>query len=219
MSLDPFESAFNESVTPPDSPLPSPTHSEAAAAGKQDLKDSSKSKGNISSDDDDYDAPDGPPHSQEQPQQPVNPPDAAKATTAAAKDDDDDDEENENVDVELGKYQSEDPDKTERFTAIMKKFTPEQMERYESFRRSGFQKANMRRLLQNIAGCPVSMPMTIVMSGVAKMFVGELVETGRMVMTERNESGPIRPCHLREAYRRLKLEGKVPKRSRSRLFL
>ncbi|KAH9292002.1 hypothetical protein KI387_042807, partial [Taxus chinensis] len=74
----------------------------------------------------------------------------------------------------LGKYQSEDPDKTERFTAILKKFTPEQMERYESFRRSGFQKANMRR---NIAGCPVSMPMTIVMSGVAKMFVGELIET------------------------------------------
>ncbi|KAH9293673.1 hypothetical protein KI387_041113, partial [Taxus chinensis] len=130
---------------------------------------------NVNSDDEDYDGPDAPPHPQEEPQQPANPPDAAKA--AAAKDDDDDYEENENVDVELGKYQSEDPDKTERFTAILKKFTPEQMERYESFRRSGFQKANMRRLLQNIAGCPVSMPMTIVMSGVAKMFVGELVET------------------------------------------
>ncbi|XP_059069512.1 transcription initiation factor TFIID subunit 11 isoform X1 [Cryptomeria japonica] len=172
MSLDPFESAFNESVTPPDSPLPSPTHSEAAAAVKQDLKDSSRNnKGNISSDDEDYDAPDGPPRPQEEHQQPPNPPDAAKATASAAKDEDDDDEENENVDVELGKYQSEDPDKTERFTAILKKFTPDQMERYESFRRAGFQKANMRRLLQNIAGCPVSMPMTIVMSGVAKVFM------------------------------------------------
>ncbi|XP_059069513.1 transcription initiation factor TFIID subunit 11 isoform X2 [Cryptomeria japonica] len=146
MSLDPFESAFNESVTPPDSPLPSPTHSEAAAAVKQDLKDSSRNnKGNISSDDEDYDAPDGPPRPQEEHQQPPNPPDAAKATASAAKDEDDDDEENENVDVELGKYQSEDPDKTERFTAILKKFTPDQMERYESFRRAGFQKANMRR--------------------------------------------------------------------------
>ncbi|KAI9398268.1 hypothetical protein POPTR_003G157450v4 [Populus trichocarpa] len=45
------------------------------------------------------------------------------------------------------------------------------------------------------------------------MFVGELVETARLVMKERKESGPTRPCHSREAYRRLKLEGKVPKRS------
>jgi hypothetical protein len=40
----------------------------------------------------------------------------------------------------------------------------------------------------------------------------------RMVMTERKDSGPIRPCHIREAYRRLKLEGKVPKKSVPRLF-
>lgn len=40
----------------------------------------------------------------------------------------------------------------------------------------------------------------------------------RVVMGERNDSGPIRPCHIRESYRRLKLEGKVPKRSVPRLF-
>lgn len=40
----------------------------------------------------------------------------------------------------------------------------------------------------------------------------------RIVMSERKESGPVRPCHIREAYRRLKLEGKVPKRSVPRLF-
>ncbi|KAH9327085.1 hypothetical protein KI387_007263, partial [Taxus chinensis] len=62
----------------------------------------------------------------------VNPPDAAKATTT--KDDDADYEENGNVNVELGKYQSENPDKTERFTAILKQFMPDQMGRYESFR-------------------------------------------------------------------------------------
>ena len=40
----------------------------------------------------------------------------------------------------------------------------------------------------------------------------------RIVMTERKESGPIRPCHIREAYRSLNLEGKVPKRLMSMLF-
>ncbi|OEL18671.1 hypothetical protein BAE44_0020309 [Dichanthelium oligosanthes] len=39
-----------------------------------------------------------------------------------------------------------------------------------------------------------------------------------VVMTERKDSGPIRPCHIREAYRRLKLEGKIPRRSVPRLF-
>jgi len=52
------------------------------------------------------------------------------------------------------------------------------------------------------------------------VYVNELcyVSAARIVMKERKESGPIRPCHLREAYRRLKLEGKVFKRSASRLF-
>jgi transcription initiation factor TFIID subunit 11 len=40
----------------------------------------------------------------------------------------------------------------------------------------------------------------------------------RIVMSERKDSGPIRPCHIREAYRRLKLEGKIPKRSVPQLF-
>ncbi|GAB2278768.1 hypothetical protein Dimus_013443 [Dionaea muscipula] len=133
---------------------------------------------------------------------------------------DDDDEEEENMDVELGKFPpSADPDKMAKMQAILSQFTEEQMSRYESFRRSGFQKSNMRRLLVSITGSQkISMPMTIVVSGIAKMLVGELVETARMVMTERKESGPIRPSHIREAYRRLKLEGKIPKRTVPRLF-
>ncbi|GJV52474.1 transcription initiation factor TFIID subunit 11-like protein [Tanacetum coccineum] len=54
--------------------------------------------------------------------------------------------------------------------------------------------------------------------GIAKIFVGELVETAKVVMRERSETGPIRPCHIREAYRRLKPEGKMPKISVQRLF-
>ncbi|PPS17452.1 hypothetical protein GOBAR_AA03130 [Gossypium barbadense] len=132
----------------------------------------------------------------------------------------DDDEEEENVEVELSKFPSSaDPTKMAKMQAILSQFTEDQMSRYESFRRSALQRSNMRRLLVSITGSQkISLPMTIVVCGIAKMFVGELVEKARIVMTERKESGPIRPCHIREAYRRLKLEGKVPKRSVQRLF-
>ncbi|PIA36569.1 hypothetical protein AQUCO_03300038v1 [Aquilegia coerulea] len=169
-------------------------------------------------------------------------------TNTGKNKDDDEEEEEENMDMELGKFPSSgDPDKMAKmqlsfrnsfnflvdahfyvctllililfFRAILSQFTEEQMSRYESFRRSGFQKANMKKLLASITGSPkISVPMTIVVSGIAKMFVGELVETARMVMNERKETGPIRPCHIREAYRRLKLEGKIPKKSVPRLF-
>jgi len=141
--------------------------------------------------------------------------DGAGVSKGGVKGKEEDDEEEENMDMEFGKYHTVDPDK---MRAVLATFTPEQMSRYECYRRSGFQRANMRRLLQSVSGGQVSVPMTIVISGIAKMFVGELVEIGRIVMTERNETGPIRPCHIREAYRRLKLEGKVPLRGRPRLF-
>ncbi|KAB2062891.1 hypothetical protein ES319_A10G181600v1 [Gossypium barbadense] len=132
----------------------------------------------------------------------------------------DDDEEEENMEVELSKFPSSaDPTKMAKMQAILSQFTEDQMSRYESFRRSALQRSNMRRLLVSITGSQkISLPMTIVVCGIAKMFVGELVEKARIVMTERKESGPIRPCHIREAYRRLKIEGKVPKRSVQRLF-
>lgn len=145
---------------------------------------------------------------------------SSNVSAAPKTKEDDDEEEEENVEVELAKFPSSgDPDKMAKMQAILSQFTEEQMSRYESFRRAGFQKANMKRLLASISGTQkISVPMTIVVSGIAKMFVGELVETARVVMTERNDSGPIRPCHLREAYRRLKLEGKIPRKSVPRLF-
>ncbi|KAF0916876.1 hypothetical protein E2562_014615 [Oryza meyeriana var. granulata] len=98
------------------------------------------------------------------------------------------------MEVDLDKLPSgsSDPDKLAKMNAILSQFTEDQMNRYESFRRSGFQKSNMRKLLASITGSQkISLPTTIVVSGIAKMFVGELIETARIVMTERNDSGPL----------------------------
>ncbi|PON76341.1 TAFII28-like protein [Trema orientale] len=78
---------------------------------------------------------------------------------------------------------------------------------------------NMDLLLTITGMRNVSEPMIVAVSATSKMFVGEIVETARGVMAERKDSGPIRPCHIREAFRRLRLEGKVPRRSVPRLFL
>ena len=43
----------------------------------------------------------------------------------------------------------------------------------------------------------------IVLSGLAKMFVGDLVEAARERMTADGEAGPIRPIDLRQAHRQL----------------
>ncbi|XP_054804047.1 transcription initiation factor TFIID subunit 11 isoform X2 [Prosopis cineraria] len=214
-SKDPFEAAFEEQEdSPPESPVeafeeqnPSAVGAQGTSAGQEDdISNSSGTKTAIQF------TPATKFHSAG--------PSGRPMTNVTKNKDDEDEEEEENMDVELGKFPSSaDPDKMAKMQVILSRFTEEQMSRYESFRRAGFQKANMKRLLASITGTQkISVPMTIVVSGIAKMFVGDVVETARIVMKERKESGPIRPCHLREAYRRLKVEGKVCKRTASRLF-
>ncbi|XP_039117256.1 transcription initiation factor TFIID subunit 11-like [Dioscorea cayenensis subsp. rotundata] len=196
---DPFEAAAEEQESPPESPIPPEDEAPFAA----------------DADEEDLDA-------RSQPGGPSAPPSSNGAGVGGGRGKEEDDEdEDDNMDVELGKFPpGGDPDKMAKMQAILSQFTEEQMSRYESFRRSGFQKSTMKRILAGITGSQkISIPMTIVVSGIAKMFVGELIETARMVMTERKDCGPIRPCHIREAYRRLRLEGKIPKRSVPRLFV
>lgn len=222
-SKDPFEVAFEEldEESPPDSPLPPDgfetqtqihAQSESAAEEEQLAIDSNHKEDVV-----DIVENTNTPFVNTKPSKYRA--HAAPSVTGKMKEEDDEEEE-ENMDVELGKLSSTaDPHKKAKMQSILSQFTEEQMSRYESFRRSGFQKSNMKRLLASITGsAKISVPMTIVVSGIAKMFIGELVETARIVMAERKESGPIRPCHIREAYRRLKLEGKLPKRSVPRLF-
>lgn len=47
------------------------------------------------------------------------------------------------------------------------------------------------QLLQSVSGAPVSVPMTIVISGIAKMFVGELVEIGMHLILTNLKNLPL----------------------------
>jgi transcription initiation factor TFIID subunit 11 len=107
----------------------------------------------------------------------------------------------------------------QRQLAIMNNLNVKQIERYEHFRRAGFKKAAMKRLVTSLTGSNASEQVAVGVMGVAKIFVGELVETARVVMVQWGDKGATRPEHIREAHRRLKRDGKIPNRRQKKRLL
>lgn len=119
--------------------------------------------------------------------------------------------------------------------------TAEQQERYSKFRSSGISETEFADEVMKPLGLQASSETCTVMRAIGKMFIGELVDTGTnrknilfmstisriltlnqivaiTIMQEWGDVGPVRPIHLREAYRRIEAAGKMPTSPATRKF-
>ncbi|KAF8337598.1 TAFII28-domain-containing protein [Cantharellus anzutake] len=94
----------------------------------------------------------------------------------------------------------------EDLNLLVSNFDNEQLERYNLYRETGLKAPQVKRIL--VATGMYNVPPTVLplIGGVAKVFVGEVVEKAREVQAVRKESGPLSPEHLREAYRLYTIE-------------
>lgn len=96
--------------------------------------------------------------------------------------------------------------------------TKEQLDRWEAYKDSTFVRGAPKETLRKVYSLlliltvqvmiAVSKPRVapeavVVMGGIAKVFVCEVIECARSVMDEWGDTGPIRPAHLREVHFRV----------------
>lgn len=94
-------------------------------------------------------------------------------------------------------------DDRQRMLRLVDAFSDEQVNRYEMYRRSCFPRNQIKRLMTQTANCSMNSQVCIAMAGVAKVFVGEIVEEALRVAEGKNHEGALLPTHIREAVRRL----------------
>ncbi|XP_045175924.2 transcription initiation factor TFIID subunit 11-like [Mercenaria mercenaria] len=123
------------------------------------------------------------------------------------------------LDEETRQKNEKQEEERQKMQVLVSNFSEEQLNRYEMYRRAAFPKAAVKRLMQSITGTAISPNVVIAMAGIAKVFVGEVVEEGLDVLEQWGDSGPIQPKHIREAVRRLRSRNTIPNVKKKKVLL
>ncbi|WUR05087.1 transcription initiation factor TFIID subunit 11 (TAF11) [Vairimorpha necatrix] len=116
------------------------------------------------------------------------------------------DEESEALD--LNTSDSEYNEDFSKYQGAIDDLPEEELLRYETFRRSNFPKNVVKKFIASVIGQAVNPNLVIAVSGLAKIYVGEMVELAKEIQKEKNEEGALLPSHIHEAHRRM--YGKIP---------
>jgi hypothetical protein len=86
---------------------------------------------------------------------------------------------------------------------------PERKKRYKAFKDSKIDSSKIKRYLSSAHNVTAGDLTALILAAVSKIYLGELVEEARAIMTHRDEIGPIQPMHLKLAYQKLVDQGKM----------
>uniref|UniRef100_A0A915A7A9 TAFII28-like protein domain-containing protein n=1 Tax=Parascaris univalens TaxID=6257 RepID=A0A915A7A9_PARUN len=90
---------------------------------------------------------------------------------------------------------------------LVANFSPEQLERFECYRRSSFSR---RKLIRQSTGENPSENFTIAVAGLAKLFIGELIEEALDIAERLKENDkPLKPRHIELAYESLRRKARI----------
>ncbi|KAF8699477.1 TAFII28 protein, partial [Rhizoctonia solani] len=131
-------------------------------------------------------------------------PNAVGADGGGGEGDDDDEEAPAMADDDYSAQLSWQSQSKENMKLLLSSFTPDQLARYETYRRSTLNKQSVRRFIHQSLGANVSVNVAQVIAGFSKVFVGEIIELARQVQQQSLPPGavpgPLTPDHLRAAY-------------------
>lgn len=95
-------------------------------------------------------------------------------------------------------------EKTMKMRILVSAFSSKQHDQYEVYRRATFARVTVKRLIMSICKSTIQPNAVIAMAGIAKVFVGQIVEEACMLKDTLGYDGPLLPKHIREAHRRVR---------------
>lgn len=152
---------------------------------------------------------------------PSNP--AATAESDEEVEEAEEDEDDDSNDISTATTASKTDDKA-LLKLLLSSFSTTQMTRYETFRRANLNKNGIKKLANSVLNQSITGNVAVALSGLSKIFVGEVIEKARELRTIQNatkkeestssnsqteqQESPLRPDELRNAIRILRQENK-----------